>query len=300
MLQPEIPLDCIIILLSEGACYAFCHGVVKIGDRLPPVHLVLVGLDRDTGQRRIAGDGSGLPDISVSRGEPVLEQFDQVDLAAGFRQHVKIFVVDVNIPMDVRRCDILGQDIVVHKIVGTFGTIFQHGSHGGIRINIRVFPFDVRVCGTGERQFSVNIHQICFRLTDLSVFCTVQDIRFRSLGETIFNQLFLHQILDLLHIRRLSVRNRIHHRIHQFFKLIRSNRLHSRCFIGLPYGIPDLLNIKRHRRPVPLPDQFRAHNHASSHPHSSMIVPHLPVPYLRAQNSLFSPAVLSDYSAYGP
>ena len=60
----------------------------------------------------------GVRQIPVAGAEPVLEQLDQVDLAAGLGEHVEVLVVDVNIPVDVGLGDVLGQDVVVHIVLG--------------------------------------------------------------------------------------------------------------------------------------------------------------------------------------
>ena len=209
-------------------------------------------------------------------GKAVPEQLKQIDLTARLGQHIKILIMNMDIPIDMRCRYILGKDIVVHKIIGAFRTVFQHGSHGGIGINICIFPLDIRFRRTGKSKFLIDLHQIRFCLADLRMLCTVQNIGLGSLCKTVFDQLFLHKILDLFHIRRFSLRNRLHHCFYQLLKLVRSDRLHSRCIIGFSDGIPDLFYIKWRGHPVPLPDYLRTYNSVPTHPYSSMKIPCLP------------------------
>ena len=265
IIQPEIPLHRVVIFFAEGTRHALRHRIVKIRHRLASVHFVLVRLNGNARQRRITGDGTGLPDISVAGGKPVLKQLQKIDLAAGLRQHVKILVMDMDIPVDMCRRNVFWKDIVVHKIVGTLRTIFQHGPHGSIGIDVGILPFDVRIRRTGERQLPVDIDQVRLGLAHLRVLGAVEDICFCRLGKSILDQLLFHQILDLLYIGCFPVRNGIHHCIHQRLKLIRGDRFHSGSLVCLADRISDLFYIKRHGHPVPLLDHLRAHRLIPSH-----------------------------------
>ena len=88
------------------------------------MHFILVGLDGDAGQSRIAADIVRLPQKAVARAESAAEQADQVDLAAGFREHIKILIVDMDIPVHMSHCDIFWQNIIVGKILASFRTVF--------------------------------------------------------------------------------------------------------------------------------------------------------------------------------
>ena len=266
ILQPEITLYRIIILFAVGTCHTLRHGIIKVRHRLSAVHLVLVCLNGDAGQRRIALDRLWLPDISVPGGKTSVEQFQKINLAAGLRQHIKIFIVDMDVSINVGSRDILGQNIIVHKIIGPFGPVFQHRTHGRVGVYIGVFSFNIRICRAGERQLPVDLDQIRFRLTQLRMLLPVEDICLCRFGKSVLDQFLLDQILYLLHIGSLSFRNRFHDFIHQFFKLIRGDRFHPRRVIGFPDRIPDFLHIERHRNSVSLFYHFRAHD--GSFPHN--------------------------------
>ena len=70
------------------------------------MHFVLVGLNCDTSQSGIADDTVGFSQVTVTGGETILEQLQQVDLTAGAGQHVEVFVVDVNVTVDVSSSDV--------------------------------------------------------------------------------------------------------------------------------------------------------------------------------------------------
>ena len=137
------------------------------------MHLILVCLDRNTCQGSIGCNGFWLTDKSVTSRESIMEQLHQIDLAAGLCQHVKVFIMDMNIAIDMRSRNILRQNIVVYKIVSTLRTIFQHGSHGSIRINIGILTLDICISRAGKCKFPVNIYQICFRFSDFGMLCPI-------------------------------------------------------------------------------------------------------------------------------
>ena len=181
-----------------------------------------------------------------------MKQLHQVNLAAGFRQHVEIFVMNMNVTIDMCCCNVFWQNIVIHKIIGSLGAIFQHGTHGGICINIRILTLDIRICGTGEGKLPVYIHQIRLCLANLGVLCPIKDICLRSLGKSIDNQFLFHKILHLFYVRYLSCRNGFHHFIYQFFKLDRRDCLNLGSFICLMNRAADFVHIERYRSSVSL------------------------------------------------
>ena len=105
------------ILLFERLSYARSHGVVEVWNRLAAVHFVLVRLNRDTAERRIGADVVRLPQAAVTGGKAVLEQLQKVNLTAGFREHVEIHVMDVNVAVQVSSRDILRKNTVCYEIL---------------------------------------------------------------------------------------------------------------------------------------------------------------------------------------
>ena len=199
------------ILLAEGLCHSRSHGIIKIRHRLAAVHLVLIGLNGNARQSRIRADIIWLPEEAMSSRKTALEQLQEVNLAAGLRQHVKILVVDVDIAVSMGCCNILRQNIVVNIILGTLGAIFQHGAHGSIRINIGILTLDVRIGSLLEGQLIIDVHQIPLSLAHLGVLRPVKNERLGSAGVIMLNQHLLHSILDKLHCRNLLAADGSYH-----------------------------------------------------------------------------------------
>ena len=87
--------------LAVGLGHPLGHAVVKVGDGLAAVLVVLVGLDGDGRQGGVALDALGLPEIAVAGGKAPMEQLQNVDLAAGGGQGVE---VDVYKRQNLRNC----------------------------------------------------------------------------------------------------------------------------------------------------------------------------------------------------
>ena len=81
---------------AVGFFHALGQRIVKIRNALAAVLVVLVGLDGDTGQRRIALYVLRLAQVTVAGVKSVGKQAVNINLAAGRRQRVEVEVVDVN------------------------------------------------------------------------------------------------------------------------------------------------------------------------------------------------------------
>ena len=240
-------------LLPEGLGHPRGHGVVKVGDALPAVHLVLVGLDGDAGQGGVAHDGLGGAQIPVAGAEPVLEQLDQVDLAAGLGEHVEVLVVDVDIPVDVGLGDVLGQDVVVHIVLGPLGAVLEHGAHGGVAVDVGVLPLDVRVLGVGIGQLVVDVHQVGLRLADLGVLRPVEDVGLGGLLIVVPDEHGLHDVLDLLH-GAVPRRDGGAHLLGQILEVDAGHGFALDRLVGRVDGIVDLGLVKGYHHAVSLFD----------------------------------------------
>ena len=242
------------ILLAEGLFHPRGHGVIEVRHRLAAVHLVLVGLDGDAAQGGVAADAVGLPQAAVAGGKAVPEQPQQVDLAAGLGEHVEVLVVDVDIPVDMCRRHVLGQDVVVDKILGALGTVLEHGAHGGISVDVGVFPLDVGVLGVGEGEFLVDLHQVAFRLADLGVLRPVEDVGLGGAGEALPDQFLLHQVLDLLHGGGPPPGDGRHHGGGEVVQALFGKFFFRHGVPGLADGLPYLDGVEGYRLPVALLD----------------------------------------------
>ena len=128
------------VLFPIGLVHALGHGVVEDGHALAAVHLVLVGLDGDAGQGGVAADVVGLPQVAVAGGKAVVEQLDEIDLAAGLRQGVEVLVVDVDLPVGVGLGDVGRDNVLVVEALGALRAVLEHGAHGGVGVDVGVLP----------------------------------------------------------------------------------------------------------------------------------------------------------------
>ena len=58
--------------------------------------------------------------------------------------------MDVDIAADVGGGHILGQDVVIDKVLGALGAVLQHGAHGGVGVDVGVLALHVGIGGLGE------------------------------------------------------------------------------------------------------------------------------------------------------
>ena len=79
----ESPGQVLTIEAAIGFFDALRHPVVEVRDALSAVLVVLIGLDRNTGQRGVACDIVRLPQEAVAGAETAAKQLLDVDLATG-------------------------------------------------------------------------------------------------------------------------------------------------------------------------------------------------------------------------
>ena len=138
------------VLLEQTAVgLAHTHGqaVVEVADGLAAVLVVLVRLDGNAGQGRVAGNVVGLAQHAVAGGEAALEQLAQLDLAAGGGQGVEVHVVDVDIALAVGLGVARVDDAHLVELLGRFRAVLQHGAHGGVGVDVGVLALHVGIGG---------------------------------------------------------------------------------------------------------------------------------------------------------
>ena len=81
----------------------------------------------------------------MTGGESAVEQLEQVYLAAGGCEGEEIQVMDMNIAVDVRLGVLRVEDVHLVELLRALAAVFQHGSHGGVAVDICVFALDVAV-----------------------------------------------------------------------------------------------------------------------------------------------------------
>ena len=162
--------------LEIGLFDARRHAVVEVDHALPAVLVVLVGLDGDAGQRRIAVDVVGLAKHAVPRGEAAVEQLQQVNLAAGGGQGVEIQVMDMDVAVPVRLRMPGVEHIHLIELLGAFRAKLEHAAHGGIAVDVGVLALDVRIDGILVGDVLEDLHQSGVHLAHAAALRAVEDV----------------------------------------------------------------------------------------------------------------------------
>ena len=171
--------------------------------------------------------------------ETVFEQFDQVDLAACFGEHVEVLVVDVDVTVDVSFCYIFWKNIVVYKVLGAFRTIFEHGAHGGVAVDIGILSLDVCILRVRICQLVIDVHQIRLCFSDLGMLSTIQDVGLGGLLIVVSDKHTLYNVLHLFYGACLSV-ELLDNLLGQVCEVNAGHLLAVYCFIGSIYSVEDL------------------------------------------------------------
>ena len=128
------------------------------------MHLVLIGLNGDAGQRRVALNVVRFAQEAVTGREAALEQFQQIDLAAGRGQGVEIEIMDVDVAGAVSLGLLRSQQVLLIVVLGAFAAVFEHDAHRGVAVDVRIVALHVRGVGGGVGQLVVNLHEPGFHL----------------------------------------------------------------------------------------------------------------------------------------
>ena len=107
--------------------------------------------------------------------------------------------MDIPFPMGLGMLRVQDEHLV--KLLGTLAAVFEHGAHGGIAVDVGVFPLDVAVAGIGIGDVLIDLHQPGIGLADPGAFRPVKDIRLGGAHMPIVDQHLLYAILDLFHLR---------------------------------------------------------------------------------------------------
>ena len=193
----------------------------------------------------------------MSGGKSALQQAQQIDLAAGHGQCIEVHVVNVDVAVFVGS-GILGVDHVhLVKFFRAFGAVFQHRSHGGVSVDVGVFPLDVVVSGLLEGQILVDVHQPGVHVTDAGALCAIEDVFLGGSGVAVFNENLLHCILNLLH-RRDAVMADLQQIELYLLRQVRGHFpvLSAQNLSGVENCVGDFVNIKRDDPAVALYDTF--------------------------------------------
>ena len=189
--------------------------------------VILVRLDGDAGQRRIRRDALRLADMAEAGGKAAVEQREQVDLAARCRQRVKIKIVDVDIAALMRRGILRLHQEGLGELLGGLGAVAQHGTHGGVAVDVGVFALDVRIGGILERDLLKLAHEAGIHLPRAAALLAVKNIGLGRAAVALLHQHLLHKVLHMLDLRLAALE--LEHGLHLAGKRV-GDVLHA----GLP------------------------------------------------------------------
>ena len=192
------------VLLAEGLADALRHAVIEVRDGLAAVLVVLVGLDRDGRQRRVAADGLGLAQEAVAGREAVLEQADDVDLRAGGRERVEIEIVDVDVSLAMRLGVLRTEQVRLVVGLRARRADLQHRAHGGVAVDVGVVALEVGEARVLAGDLVDGLHQARPRLARAGARRAIKDVRLRRAEEFVLHELLLDDVLDHLDLRRLG------------------------------------------------------------------------------------------------
>ena len=160
--------------------------------------VVLVGLDGDAGEGRVARDVVGLPQKAVPGAEAAGEELVDVDLAAGGRQRQEIEVVDVDVPRQVRLRVLGPQHEHVVELLGPLGAVFEHRAHRGVAVDVGVLPLDVVLVRRLVGELLIGLHEAGVHIAHAGALRAVEDELLGGAGVAVVHERALHRVLDLL------------------------------------------------------------------------------------------------------
>ena len=163
--------------------------------------VILVCLNSGISQSSIISNILWFPQITITAVKATGKQSGQVNLTAGGGQGEKVEVVDMDVAAVVSAGVFRVEYKHLVKCLSTLRAIFEHGSHGGVAVDIGIFTLDIVFRSAFEGKIFVNLHQLGVHLTHAGTLCAVEDVFFGSAGVTIFDQHLFHHVLNLFHRR---------------------------------------------------------------------------------------------------
>ena len=186
---------------AEGLCDAQRHAVIKVWNALAAVLVVLVGLDGDGCQRRIALDALWLAQEAVTGGKASVKEVDNVDLGAGGGQRIKVKIVDVDVALAVGLRLLRGQQIRLVVRLCARSADLQHAAHSGVAVDVGVVSLDIALSSIHLGDLIDGLHQAGVRLTNTGAVCAVKDVLLCNLIVSQLHQLSLDDVLNLFDLR---------------------------------------------------------------------------------------------------
>ena len=186
-----------------GFFHAGRHAVIKVRHGLSSMLIVLIGLNGNTGKRRIAFDIVRFSEMPMSGRKAALQQFHQINLAAGHRQRVEIHIVNMNVAGFMCLGKLRIDDIALVELFRALRTVLEHRSHRGIAVDIGVFALDLVLFRFLKGQILINLHQLGIHVSDSGALRSVKNIFLSRTGVSVFDQNFFDGVLNLFYGRNL-------------------------------------------------------------------------------------------------
>ena len=108
----------------------------------------------------------------------------------------------MNVPISVRLRMGRIQHIALIKVLRALRTVFQHGAHGGVSVDVRIFTLNIAVRCVFICNVLKRFHQAVVHIAHACAFRTIEDICLCCADIAVFNQNFFNAVLDLFHCRR--------------------------------------------------------------------------------------------------
>ena len=109
----------------------------------------------------------------------------------------------MNISMSVCFCHLRGDDICIIKTFCAFRTIFQHGAHCSVSVNVCIFTLNICFFTRLKGKILINFHKVLIHLTHLCMFSAIQNICFCCFCIAVCNQVLLNSVLNLFNGRNI-------------------------------------------------------------------------------------------------
>ena len=157
--------DVVNIFLAICFLYAFSHCILKVRHTLTAVLVILIRLNCDTSECRIAVNIVWFTKETMTCRKAILKKLDEVDLTASCCKCKVVQIVDMNISLIMSLCMLRIENIHFIELLCTFGAIFKHSTHSCISIDIRIFALDITILGCLKSKVFVHLHKLGIHFT---------------------------------------------------------------------------------------------------------------------------------------
>ena len=192
----------------------------------------------------------------MARGEAALEQLLQLDLAARGGEGVEVHVVDVDVAFAVGAGELRVDDAHLVELLGRLRAVLEHGTHGGVGVDVGVLALHVRVRRLRERDVLERLDEAAVHVARAAALGAVQDVGLGRLHEAGLDKRLLYQVLHALH-RGHALDGAALQLLHHLARDVLGSRavLHgAACLERAFHRLGDLALVEFRRAPVALDD----------------------------------------------